>query len=107
VFTEYRDTQIWLKELLAQEGLAGDRVKLLYGGMDSWHREQLRLAFQEPPHQNKVRILLATPGTQAVQPAHLQTRRQDSGISATNRWRYLRGHVGDSAHDHRKGGHRA
>ena len=60
VFTEYRDTQIWLKELLAQEGLAGDRVKLLYGGMDSWHREQLRLAFQEPPDQNKVRILLAT-----------------------------------------------
>ena len=60
VFTEYRDTQIWLKELLAQEGLGGDQVQLLYGGMDTWHREQLRLAFQEPPDQNKVRILLAT-----------------------------------------------
>ncbi len=60
VFTEYRDTQIWLKELLAQEGLSGDRVKLLYGGMDAWHREQLRLAFQEPPDRSKVRILLAT-----------------------------------------------
>jgi hypothetical protein len=60
VFTEYRDTQIWLKELLAQEGLSGDRVRLLYGGMDAWHREQLRLAFQEPPDQNRVRILLAT-----------------------------------------------
>jgi len=60
VFTEYRDTQIWLKELLAQEGLAGDRVKLLYGGMDAWHREQLRLAFQEPPDRSNVRILLTT-----------------------------------------------
>lgn len=60
VFTEYRDTQIWLKELLAQEGLGGDGVALLYGGMDAWHREQLRLAFQEPPEDNPVRILLAT-----------------------------------------------
>ena len=60
VFTEYRDTQIWLKELLAQEGLGGDRVRLLYGGMDTRHREQLRLEFQEPPDRNRVRILLAT-----------------------------------------------
>ena len=60
VFTEYRDTQIWLKELLAQEGLSGERVKLLYGGMDTRQREQLRLAFQAPPDQNQVRILLAT-----------------------------------------------
>ena len=60
VFTEYRDTQIWLKELLAQEGMGGEQVKLLYGGMDTWHREQLRLAFQEPPDRSKVRILLAT-----------------------------------------------
>jgi superfamily II DNA or RNA helicase len=60
VFTEYRDTQIWLKELLAQEGMGGERVRLLYGGMDAWHREQLRLAFQEPPDRNKVRVLLAT-----------------------------------------------
>jgi len=62
VFTEYRDTQIWLKELLAQEGMSGDRVALLYGGMDARQREQLRLAFAEPPDEdrNKVRILLAT-----------------------------------------------
>jgi superfamily II DNA or RNA helicase len=60
VFTEYRDTQIWLKELLAQEGMGGDYVQLLFGGMDTKRREQLRLAFQEPPDQNKVRILLAT-----------------------------------------------
>jgi hypothetical protein len=59
VFTEYRDTQIWLKELLASEGLSGERVRLLYGGMDTRQREQLRLAFAEPPgqDQNQVRIL--------------------------------------------------
>jgi superfamily II DNA or RNA helicase len=60
VFTEYRDTQIWLKDLLAQEGMDGDQVQLLYGGMDARRREQLRLAFAEPPDQNRVRILLAT-----------------------------------------------
>ena len=60
VFTEYRDTQIWLKELLAQEGMDGEQVQLLFGGMDAHRREQLRLAFGQPPDQNKVRILLAT-----------------------------------------------
>ena len=42
VFTEYRDTQIWLKDLLAQEGMAGDQVQLLFGGMEQRRREQLR-----------------------------------------------------------------
>ena len=60
VFTEYRDTQIWLKELLAAEGMAEPRVQLLFGGMDTHRREQLRLAFAVPPDQDKVRILLAT-----------------------------------------------
>ena len=60
VFTEYRDTQIWLKDLLAQEGMAGEQVQLLFGGMEQKRREQLRLAFQEPPDRNPVRILLAT-----------------------------------------------
>jgi ERCC4-related helicase len=35
VFTEYRDTQIWLKNLLAQEGMAGEQVQLLFGGMEA------------------------------------------------------------------------
>jgi superfamily II DNA or RNA helicase len=60
VFTEYRDTQIWLKDLLAQEGMAGEQVQLLFGGIEPKRREQLRLAFAEPPDQNPVRILLAT-----------------------------------------------
>ena len=33
VFTEYRDTQSWLAELLRQEGLGGDRLALLHGGI--------------------------------------------------------------------------
>ena len=33
VFTEYRDTQAWLADLLRQEGLAGDRLALLHGGV--------------------------------------------------------------------------
>jgi len=60
VFTEYRDTQIWLKDLLAASGMEAPQVELLYGGMDPRRREQLRLSFQEPPDQNPVRILIAT-----------------------------------------------
>ncbi|WP_371597669.1 DISARM system SNF2-like helicase DrmD [Streptomyces sp. NBC_00564] len=60
VFTEYRDTQIWLQNLLRDHGLGGDRVSLLHGGMNTDDREQLRLAFQAEPAENEVRILLAT-----------------------------------------------
>ncbi|WP_405683940.1 DISARM system SNF2-like helicase DrmD [Streptomyces sp. NBC_00057] len=60
VFTEYRDTQIWLQNLLRDHGLGGDRVALLHGGMNAEEREQLRLAFQAEPAENDVRILLAT-----------------------------------------------
>ncbi|GAA0909936.1 DISARM system SNF2-like helicase DrmD [Virgisporangium aurantiacum] len=60
VFTEYRDTQIWLAQLLGQEGLAGDRLAQLHGAVSTEDREQLRLAFQADPTDHKVRILLAT-----------------------------------------------
>ncbi|MEU0332869.1 DISARM system SNF2-like helicase DrmD [Streptomyces sp. NPDC006193] len=63
VFTEYRDTQDWLLTLLQQEGLAQEgRVLTLHGGKSAEEREQIRLAFQEPPHtpEGKVRILIAT-----------------------------------------------
>ncbi|GAA1937523.1 DISARM system SNF2-like helicase DrmD [Amycolatopsis minnesotensis] len=60
VFTEYRDTQHWLVELLRQEGLGGDRVSQLHGGMNTEEREQLRLAFQKAPNEHPVRILVAT-----------------------------------------------
>ncbi|MCK9878713.1 DISARM system SNF2-like helicase DrmD [Frankia sp. Ag45/Mut15] len=65
VFTEYRDTQLWLAGLLRQDGLAGNengrlRLGLLHGGLPADEREQLRLAFQAHPSEHPVRILLAT-----------------------------------------------
>ncbi|MET8154856.1 DISARM system SNF2-like helicase DrmD [Sphaerisporangium sp. NPDC005289] len=61
VFTEYRDTQRWLVELLRQEGLAGDdRLEILHGGLSAEERELLRVAFQKDPSEHKVRILVAT-----------------------------------------------
>ncbi|TDW90886.1 SNF2 domain-containing protein [Kribbella pratensis] len=60
VFTEYRDTQRWLADILRQEGLGGDRLELLHGGLRTEDRERLRLAFQRDPSEHPVRILLAT-----------------------------------------------
>ncbi len=61
VFTEYRDTQRWLADLLDRYGLAaGGRLELLYGGMDPDERERVKGDFQKPPDLHPVRILLAT-----------------------------------------------
>ncbi|MEU4791458.1 DISARM system SNF2-like helicase DrmD [Micromonospora tulbaghiae] len=60
VFTEYRDTQTWLADLLRQEDLGGDGLALLHGGTPGDEREQIRLAFQAHPSERPVRILLAT-----------------------------------------------
>lgn len=61
VFTEYRTTQKWLYDLLAGQGLAqNDRLMMLYGGMNSDDREQVKAAFQSGPELSNVRILLAT-----------------------------------------------
>lgn len=61
IFTEYRDTQKWLFELLARRGLAQDgRLELLYGAQDEKDRERIKAAFQFDPTQSHVRILIAT-----------------------------------------------
>ncbi|MEN9935519.1 MAG: hypothetical protein RLZZ387_2098, partial [Chloroflexota bacterium] len=61
IFTEYRDTQKWLGELFAAEGLSADgRLMLLYGGMSDEDREMVKAAFQASPNESRVRILLAT-----------------------------------------------
>lgn len=60
VFTEYRDTQVWLQNLLAARGRGEPVLGLLYGGMDTAKREHLKDAFQAPPSEDPVRILLAT-----------------------------------------------
>ncbi|MBN8564083.1 MAG: DISARM system SNF2-like helicase DrmD [Leptolyngbya sp. UWPOB_LEPTO1] len=61
IFTEYRATQKWLYNLMASEGLVqGDRLMMLYGGMNSDDREAVKAAFQAHPDVSSVRILLAT-----------------------------------------------
>jgi superfamily II DNA or RNA helicase len=60
VFTEYRDTQRWLADLLQQAGLGDGHLIQLHGGMSVDDREQLREAFQASPDEHPVRILLAT-----------------------------------------------
>lgn len=61
IFTEYRATQNWLLEILANAGYTeDDRVMTIYGGMDTEAREKVKAAFQARPAQSPVRILLAT-----------------------------------------------
>ena len=61
IFTEYRDTQRWLHQLLTSAGLGGgERLATLYGGMPSDQRERVKAAFQASPNTAPVRILLAT-----------------------------------------------
>ncbi len=60
VFTEYKATQQWLAGLLTVRGLGGDRLGLLFGGMDENKREHLKAAFQADLDRDPVRILLAT-----------------------------------------------
>ena len=60
LFTEYRTTQAWLHEILASNGFGGDRLALIFGGMDPKDRETIKAAFQADPQESPVRILLAT-----------------------------------------------
>ncbi|QDU88394.1 RNA polymerase-associated protein RapA [Pirellulimonas nuda] len=60
LFTEYRASQNWLQQQLATEGLGGDRLMTMHGGMDSDRREEVKAAFQASPAISPVRILLAT-----------------------------------------------
>lgn len=63
VFTEYRDTQLYLYQLLADRLPAGEiatRVALIYGGMDEAERERIKAEFQARPSRRPLRILLAT-----------------------------------------------
>lgn len=60
LFTEYRTTQVWMHQILASHGFGGDRLMLLYGGMDPDDREAVKAAFQASPKDSAVRILLAT-----------------------------------------------
>lgn len=60
VFTEYRDTQRWLQDLMVRHGFEAERIALLYGGLETDKRERIKAEFQAPPDRSPVRILLAT-----------------------------------------------
>ena len=61
IFTEYRQTQMWLIERLAVEGLAeAGRLEAIYGGMVVDERERIKAHFQHDPEVTPVRILIAT-----------------------------------------------
>ena len=63
IFTEYRDTQKWLVDLLLTNGFGGEngsRIATLYGGMDTETRERTKAEFQAHPSRSPVRILVAT-----------------------------------------------
>ena len=60
LFTEYRATQTWLHAILASHQFGGERLALLFGGMDPKEREAIKAAFQADPRESPVRILLAT-----------------------------------------------
>jgi len=60
LFTEYRATHQWLREILASHGFGGARLAILHGGIDQQEREKIKAAFQASPDNSEVRILLAT-----------------------------------------------
>lgn len=63
LFTEYRDTQLWLRERLIAAGYGGDkgeRIAQLYGGQDPEERERVKNVFTDRTDLDKVRILVAT-----------------------------------------------
>jgi superfamily II DNA or RNA helicase len=60
IFTEYRATQTYIRELLEARRLGGDRLALMYGGMDDDERERVKAEFQHDPSLRPLRILLAT-----------------------------------------------
>lgn len=64
VFTEYGDTKRWLKSLLAQaidgSDAAEERILEFHGGMSDDQRAAVQDAFNGPPAEHPVRILLAT-----------------------------------------------
>jgi superfamily II DNA or RNA helicase len=60
VFTEYRDTQRWLRERLAARDVPAQRVALLHGSLHPDEREQVKARFQADPSLDPARILVAT-----------------------------------------------
>jgi hypothetical protein len=64
LFTEYGDTKVYLRTLLnsAIDGTdqAESRIMEFHGGMSDEQREEVQRAFNSPPEDHPVRILIAT-----------------------------------------------
>jgi ERCC4-related helicase len=64
LFTEYGDTKRYLQQLLgaAVEGTerGDERIMTFHGGMSDEKREEVQTAFNGPPNEHPVRILIAT-----------------------------------------------
>lgn len=60
LFTEYRTTLDWLREILTAQGYGGDRLDIIHGGIEHEDREKIKAAFQTHPDSASIRILLAT-----------------------------------------------
>lgn len=59
VFTEYADTLAWIAQVLTSKGY-GDRLAIIQGSTDTEQRELIRQRFNADPHDEPVRVLLAT-----------------------------------------------
>ncbi|MCA9638799.1 MAG: SWF/SNF helicase family protein, partial [Myxococcales bacterium] len=64
IFTEYTDTKSWLRRLL-QRAFAGtergdERILEIHGALSDEKREEIQRAFNAPPADHPVRVLLAT-----------------------------------------------
>jgi superfamily II DNA or RNA helicase len=64
IFTEYGDTKRYLLELLGEafssSERADQRIMVMHGGMPDDARDEVQRAFNSPPEQHPVRILIAT-----------------------------------------------
>jgi len=64
IFTEYEDTRRWV-ERLVREAIAGteraeERIAVFSGSTPADRREEIKAAFNAPPSDNALRILIAT-----------------------------------------------
>lgn len=75
IFTEYKDTLAYIENILKQFDDSG-RILKLYGGLATDERETIKAAFQAPPTENPMRILLATDAA-------------SEGLNLQNHCRYL------------------
>ncbi len=60
VFTEYVDTLGWIERVLGQYGYGEGRLAVIQGSTPVDDREYTRAQFNEEPHKEPIRVLLAT-----------------------------------------------